>query len=1083
MNRLRAIFLLVAAGCFGAQGLVGQATDGNLVGVISDASGSAVPGAQVKIRNQGTNIESVTRTSPNGEYRFNNVPVGLYDLSIEAPGFTNTTQKGVALELNKTATVNVTLQVGSVSTTIEVSEAAATIDTTTAQVQSTFGAQQAKDLPFSPGGSGVLNLSLLSAGVGSTGALGYGAGPSVGGQRPTNNSFNVDGVDNNRKDVTGPVVSISNEAVAEVSLLLNQFAPEFGHSSGGQFNTVIKSGTNGVHGSIYDYLENRNLNAIDQLFQNQGLTKNPRFDANRLGATAGGPILKNKWFIFGNYEYIPIGKSSTPSGGIEAPTAAGYATLQNMTGISQTNLGVLKQYLPAAASSDNTTKVNGVTIPIGAIPVVSPNYQNSYNYLISSDLDISDKDQLRGRYVSNRLRNIDNTPSLPVFYTTGTTDAHLGSLAEFHNFSPNITNELRLSYNRFNQPVNVGNFKFPGLDQFPNILIENDLNLQLGPDPNGPQSTIINTYQITDNINWTKGSHTLKIGFDGRKLIAPQNFVQRSRGDYDYLNLDEYLRDIAPGDLGERSVGLAPYSGNQVATYFYGNDNWRIRPNFSLNLGLRYEYTGVSYGSTLQKLNSISDVPGLITFHSPKAQRKNFAPRIGIAYSPGNSGATSVRAGFGIAYDQLYDNLGTLSLPPQYTATYDVTGNETNFLANGGLPGIYTPPASAAEARSLTSAYIPDQKLPYSINWNFGVQHVFAKDYTLEVRYVGTRGVHLPVQVRLNIKPLVSASEYLPTFLTAPTAAQLGALNTTLQDIKSSGPSNFYSPYGFDSNIVGFMPIGNSTYNGLATQLTRRFSRNLQFISAYTWSHAIDDSTAAVFSTLLTPRRQEDFQNLRKDRSSSILDHRHRFTFSPVYDVPWFRGSGWFMKNLAGNWLVAGVYTYESPEYATVQSGNDVNLNGDSAGDRAILNPAGSATVGSDTYAVNKSGNQVPIGDPSTVAYVAMNGNARYIQGYAGALTTSGRNTLASRPINNFDISLLKKFNITEAKRFEFAAQFFNILNHPQFTPGSVNDVSAIYGETASRNFLQPSNADFNDFEKYFSSNPRIIQLVARFIF
>src|SRR6185437_1749528 len=143
---------------------------------------------------------------------------------------------------------------------------------------------------------------------------------------------------------------------------------------------------------------------------------------------------------------------------------------------------------------------------------------------------------------------------------------------------------------------------------------------------------------------------------------------------------------------------------------------------------------------------------------------------------------------------------------------------------------------------------------------------------------------------------------------------------------KSSGPSNFYSPYGFDSNIVGFMPIGNSTYNGLATQLTRRFSRNLQFISAYTWSHAIDDSTAAVFSTLLTPRRQEDFQNLRKDRSSSILDHRHRFTFSPVYDVPWFRGSGWFMKNLAGNWLVAGIYTYESPEYATVQSGNDVNL-------------------------------------------------------------------------------------------------------------------------------------------------------------
>ena len=1067
--------------------LFGQATDGNLVGTITDATAAAIPGAQVKITNRATNIQTLTTSNASGEYRFNNIPVGSYDLSVAARGFGAMMESGLAVELNKTVTVNISLQVGAVSQTLDVIEAPAAIDTTTAQVQSSFTAQQAKDLPASSVGSGVLNLSLLSAGVASSGGLGYGTGPSVGGQRPTNNSFNIDGVDNNRKDVTGPVVFVSNEAVSEFSLLQNQFSPEFGHSSGGQFNTVIKSGTNALHGSIYEYFQNRNLNAIDQLFRNQGLTSNPRFDDNRLGATAGGPILKDKWFIYGNYEYNPVGRNSTPAGGVNAPTAAGYAALSSLSGISQTNLGVLKQYLPAAATAATTTTVNGAAIPIGPIPIVAPNYFNNYDYLISSDFYISDTDQLRARYVSNRLRGIDNNATLPAFYTPQTTDSHLASLAEFHTFSPNITNELRLSYNRFNNPVNAGNFKFPGLDAFPNILIENDLNLQLGPDPNGPQATILNTYQWNDNLNWTKGHHTLKFGYDGRKLIAPQSFVQRSRGDYDYLNLDEFLRDIAPGDLGERSVGLSPYSGNQTATYLYANDSWRIRPNLTLTGGVRYEYTTVPAGQQLQSLNSASSVPGLISFNAPQSQKTNFAPRLGVAYSPGKSGNTSIRAGFGIAYDQIYDNLGILSLPPQFTTTYDVTGNETNFLANGGLPGTYTPPANVAQARAATSAFIPDQKLPYAIDWNFGIQHVFAKNYTFEVRYLGTRGVHLPVQQRINRQDTVRPTNFLPTYLSVPAASQLSGLNTNLGQLlaEEAASSNFYAPYGFNQNISAFQPIGNSIYNGLALQLNRRFTNNLQFIGSYTWSHNIDDSTAAVFSTLLTPRRPEDFQNLGRDRGNSILDRRHRFTLSEVYDAPWFRHSGWFLKNVPGNWLVSGTYTFETPEYATVQSGVDSNLNGDAAGDRAIVNPAGIANVGSDVYAVDKNGNRVATGSASTVAYVAVNPNARYVEAQLGALTNGGRNTLATNRVNNFDISLTKKFNITESKHFEFAGQFFNILNHPQATPGSLNDVTPALTSltTASRNFLQPSNPAFNNFGAFFSSNPRTIQIVGRFIF
>lgn len=1084
LGRIASTALIV---CSFAVCLFGQATDGNLVGVITDTSGAAIAGAGVTLTNHATNIHTLTNSNSSGDYRFNNIPVGTYDLSVTAAGFGVMMERGVAIELNKTTTVSISLQVGAVTQTVDVTEAPAAIDTTTAQVQSSFTTQQAKDLPATSVGSGILNLSLLSAGVASSGALGYGTGPSVGGQRPTNNSFNIDGVDNNRKDVTGPVVYVSNEAVAEFSLLQNQFSPEFGHSSGGQFNTVIKSGTNQVHGSIYEYVQNRDLNGIDQLFQNQGLRQNPRFDSNRLGATAGGPILKNRWFIYGNYEYNPVGRSSTPAGGVNAPTAAGYATLSGLSGISQTNLGVLKQYLPAATAAASTTTVNGVSIPIGPIPIVAPNYLNNYDGVFSSDVYISDRDQLRGRYLNNRIRGLDNNPTLPAFYTGTTTDAHLASLAEFHTFSPHITNELRLSYSRFNNPVDAGNFRFPGLNAFPNILIENDLNLQLGPDPNGPQSTILNTYQWNDNLNWTKGNHTFKFGYDGRDLIAPQSFVQRSRGDYDYLNLSEFLRDVAPGDLGERSVGLAPYSGNQFVTYLYANDSWRVRPNLTLTGGLRYEYTTVPVGQQLQRLNSASSVPGLISFNTPTSQKTNFAPRLGVAYTPGKSGTTSIRAGFGLAYDQIYDNLGVLSLPPQFTSTYDITGNETNFLARGGLPGSYTPPAGIAAARAATSAFIPDQKLPYAIDWNFGIQHVFAKNYTFEVRYLGTRGVHLPVQERINRSAIVTPSNFLPTYLVAPSGSQLAGLNLNLAQLlaERNTLSNFYAPSGFSQNITAFQPIGNSSYNGLALQLNRRFTNNLQFIGSYTWSHAIDDSTASVFSTLLTPRRPEDFQNLGRDRASSILDRRHRFTLSEVYDLPWFRHSGWFLRNLPGNWLLSGTYTFESPEYATVQSGVDSNLNGDAAGDRAIVNPSGIATAGSDVYAVDRSGNRVATGAPATVAYVAVNPNARYIEAQLGALANSGRNTLPTNHINNFDVSFTKKFNLTETRRFEFAGQFFNLWNHPQATPGAVNDVTPALTSvtTASRNFLQPSNPAFNNFGSFFSSNPRTIQVVGRFIF
>ncbi len=1099
--RFSAWAMTLALLAMGATTVWGQAISGNLVGTVLDASGATVPNATVTATNVATNVKSPTKANSRGEYRINNLQPGMYSIEAEASGFTRAELQNVSVQLNLTATANLTLQVGGTSTSVNVVESAAVIDTTNAQIQSTFNAKQSADLPSASIGSGVLNLSLLSAGVASSGGLGAGSGPSIGGQRPRNNNFTVEGVDNNSKDVTGPQVYIPNDAVSEFTLLQNQFQAEYGHSSGGQFNTIVKSGTNAFHGTLYEYMRNRDLNALDQTFANQGIYSTPRYDNNRLGATVGGPIIKNKWFFFADFEYNPIGQQSTTGNPVYAPTAAGYSILSGVPGISKTNLGVLQQYavapsvatgssVPALSVNANNNSANpAVNIPVGIVPTSGPNYTNTYAGVLSSDYNISDHDQLRGRFIYNKVTSIDPSGAdLPFFYANVPTTNYLATLAWFHTFTPSLTNEFRLGYNRQNQTFPIGNYKFSGLDQFPNLVFE-DLGLQVGPNGNYPQYNINNTYQGVDNITWTTGNHTFKFGTDFRKYIAPSVFVQRSRGDYEYSTTNGYLFDETPDYLAQRGLGNTTYYGDQIATYSYAQDTWRVKPNFTVDLGVRYEYTTVPYSERLQNVNSLASVPGLLTFNSPTAPATDFVPRIGIAYSPGGNSNTVIRAGFGMAYDTLFDNLGTLSLPPQFAVTADVTGGATpagGFLANGGIPPNASTggPLTPAEARSLTSSYIPNQKLPYSINWNFDIQHVFAQNYTLDVRYVGTRGVHLPAQVQLNRIPKISGSSYIPTFLTAPSAATLAALPITLGQVQSrSSLDPAYAAAGFTNTITSYQPEDSSTYNGLAVQLNRRFNNGLQFTGSYTWSHDIDNGTAEVYSTELSPRRAQNFQNLSAERASSLLDRRQRFTLEMIYDAPWFKSkNNWFLKNLVGNWEAAPIYTYESPEYYTVQSGVDTNLNQDSAGDRTVLNPNGVPGTGSGVYGLDSLGNRVTPSTSTTnpiVAYVATNPSAQYIQAQRGALATAGRNTVPTRPIDNVDLTLLKRFNITERFHLEVSGQALNLFNHPQFIPGSIDDVGVV-SDTGLSTYTNPQSPAFNNPEMIFSSNPRVLQVSAK---
>jgi hypothetical protein len=1134
-----ALLGLIAASSSGA---FGQAISGALVGTVVDSSGAAVAGASVNATNLGTGTTITTATNGTGAYHLENLPVGTYQITLTASGFRPIVQQ-VDVVLNKTGTLNATLTPGATSETIEVSGVAATIDTSSAQIQTNYDARFSQDLGItSTGGTGagVLNLSLLSPGVSQSSSLGIGAGPSVGGQRPYNNNFTVEGVDNNNKAVTGNLITVPNDAVENFSLLANQFDTEFGHSSGGQFNTTIRSGTNAFHGSLYEYFRNRNLNAVDNAFVLQGLTSNPRFDSNRYGATFGGPIIKNKLFFFTNFERQGISLTATAGGQVLTPTAGGLAAIATDPNLSATNFGVFKQYVPVAASATDCLPYSPApasgscaagTVPIGAVSVANPAFQNYENYVQSIDYNISSRDQLRGRYIYNKVDKVDQAANLSAFYTIEPFRFHLFTLGEYHTFSPSVINEFRVGFNRYFNILPDGNFQYPGLDAFPNLILL-DLGgngLQIGPDSQAPQFTIQNLYQGVDNVSWTKGAHTLKFGGEYRWYISPQSFTQRQRGDYNYNSTQKFLEDTSPDNFGERSKGSVTYYGNQKAIYWYANDNWKVNNHLTLNLGIRYEYTTVSTSEAKQTLNAISNTPSIVVpgavnqplvFDAPRAPRNNWAPRIGFAYSPGSNGTTSIRGGFGLAYDVIYDNIGILAVPPQIGATRDVdlTAPTSGFLAGGGLPGGGTgiQVLDGPTARALTSAWIPpDVKVPYSINWNLGVQHSFAKDFTAEVRYVGTRGVHLDVQNRINRRSLVSQQAFLPTFLQQPSQAEVDGLSTTLSGLRA--PGSFIPEFanaGFNqNNIIVDSPNGYSIYHGLQTQLNRRFSNGLMLQAAYTYSRTIDNSTADFFSTSLTPRRPQDFQNWDAERSVSPLSRTHRFTLAAVYDLPYFKRGNWLMRNIVGNWGFSPVYTYESPQWATVQSAVDANLNGDSAGDRAILNSAGVRGTGSGVTPLcqstmpsfgvcgehNFDPNVGPPGPgnfdsfPFLVGYSANNPKAQYIVAGAGALATGSRNTLATQPTNDFSLATYKDINITERIKFRIGAQFANLLNHPQYIPGSnpgqglgVNDVTSFLtgpNSTSYLNYLTPGNAIFNNPKAVFASNARTIGLVAKFTF
>lgn len=1063
------------------------AQNSSISGTASSESGGPLGNATVNLSNLDSGAKQQAVTDSTGHYAFNGLVPGRYQISVAVAQSSGTPSQEITLAADQAKQVNITMQNAPSATaptvaTFRVEDATPALDTYTPQIVNVYNTRniQYNEQPnfLASNGSiyGAYDLSMLSAGLGTNSGLGIARGPVVGGQRPSSNNFYIEGIDNNNRAVPGPLVYVSNEAATELHAFQNQFPPEWGHTLGGQFSQIVRTGTNQFHGSLYDYLQNRNLNAIDQRFANQGIRDLPRYDQNRMGLNFGTPIIKNNLFFFGSFEFIPLGFDSVPGSPVFAPTAAGFTTLAGLAGVSRTNLGVLQNFVGAAPTQSSVTAVNGVQIPIGILPIRTHQYQNQYIGTGSLDWNIRNSDQVRARYVHNETHANNNGAVLPAFFSPLKTRSLLASFAEYHNFSSVLVNELRLGYTRYHSGIHNNGVTFPGLSVFPNIQIQNDLNLQLGQGLLSGQTAALNTYQMSDNMSWTFGRHAVKIGGEGRRFIGPISLAQLGLGNYSFTTLGRFLTDLPPDIAGQRSFGNLNYSGNNWDTFFYLNDTWQMHPNFSVNVGVKYHYVTIPKTLTFQGLNSIADVPGVLTFREPEAQKTAFGPLIGIAWSPGFVKNTVFRAGFGMNYDTTYLASAIPSIPPGVVTT--IFSNNLSlvpgFFGLGAIVtptafNVFTPSVTAAEARARTTTFIPDQRLPYSMQWNAGIQQQVFHRLVLDVRYLGVKSVHLPTEGLLNGVSPITATQNLPLFFSQPSQATLNSLTTNLNSL-SAISTNPFARAGFTSPISSIQPQGWSWYNGLAVQASQRFSGGLQMLLSYTWSHLIDNLSGPQFNRAgfftLTERAIQP--------GTSILDHRHRASATFLWDIGGIGQHSFnFVRDILANMTFGTTYTYESPSNLFLNSDVNADLTGfGTAG--VFVNSTGVAGTGSGVTPLRNTSGQV-------VGFLATNPNARFIAAAPGTFPNGGRAFLQTNPIQNFDATLFKRFAVRDRFSFEIHGEAYNLFNHPQFTAAPIRGIGA--QSQLNPNLLIPGTAAFGNLTQAFSSNARTLQVGVRFLF
>jgi Carboxypeptidase regulatory-like domain len=1146
--------LLILSG----QLLLAEVTAG-IQGTVTDQSGATVPNATVILKNPNTGLDRRVQTDASGNYEFLSVPIGdQYAVQVEAQGFRTTIQNGIKLVVNQRYRADFKLAVGAVAQTVEVSTNATQVDTSSTQLGDLIDNKKMTSLPLN--GRSYIDLMGLQAGVipvaseaavndrAVSGNLSSGQ-VSVNGQRESANSFLVNGNDVEESVNNGASIVPTLDSIEEFRLLTSSFNAEYGRFSGAIVNVVTKSGTNTLHGSVYEFLRNDKLDARSYFDPERG-----KLQRNQFGGTIGGPVVKNKVFFFGDYQgtrevagvssgLIVVPSATERTGDFSDLATTGFAPLTGVVrgeNIPGNFPDVLSQRLGYTVTSgeqywfDGCTSTSQCVFPGAAGPVIpqtawSPVAVKTLQFIptptgnqggqpffssAAANSDLRDdkfgvKIDLNEGHFGNwsayyhfddatYLSPFNPLSNVPGFSVVTPSRAQQIGVSNTAIINPTTVNEFHLSYTRFaflkNNPVgglgNITDFGYvagglgvipsnPALEGVAPISLNNTgVNFGL---PDGTTGQYNNTYQITDNFSKVTGKHTIKFGGDVRYIQVNERNTYTSNGWFTFSG-GETGNDFADFLLG------APDFFNQTSRqvldsrtkYFglYGQDSYKIRPDLTINYGLRWDISQPFY-DTKNRIQTFDpghqskiypDAPEGFVFPGdtgvPRTlaptQYNRFAPRLGIAYSPGATdglmakifggpGKTSIRLGGGIYYTAiedltLFNEVGDPPFGLFYVSPVPVYLEEPYKARFGQDPGQRFPfTIPAPGATGIWGQYLPistaptyklTNKLPYSEQFNFTIQREISNTVVLTVGYVGSQGRHLLSTIESNPG---SPALCLQVAAALPAGQGCGPFGEdTIYTLPSGDVVNGTRPYsvtsgrGLSNGQLDFQSntweatVANSSYNALQASVEKKIGA-LRLLGAYTWSKSLDNSSG--FYDQINPF------NPNNSRALSTFDLTHNFVISYSYEFPFGKSSKGFKGKLLSGWMVSGITRFTTGFPITLSEDDDNSLCG-----------CGGVDV------PNYNGQPIHFSDPrksENHQYFSINPFTPEDIGVAG---NSNRRFFHGPGINNWDLAFSKNTNITEKTALQFRAEFFNVFNHAQFTNPSGDISSSSFGQVGGAN-------------------------------
>ena len=1007
-----AIVLVTGSTC------LAQVAGGTISGSVRDSSGRAIAGAQVAVKNSETAILRSIDADNDGIYTAPNLVAGTYQISASKEGFATLVRSGVLVTVGSEEVIDFKLGPGEVKTKIEVSGTPPAIQLASSSLEATENSTTVRELPLNgrdwttlaqlqPGVTGVYQLPL---GLSNQRAnRGLGTQFSIGGARPQGNNYRLDGISINDYSNAGSGsvlgVLLGVEAIEEFSVVTNSAPASYGRTSGGVINSITRSGTNELHGSAYEFLRNSALDARNYF----DTTSSPLpFRRNQFGADAGGPIIKSKLFVFGDYEGIRQLLSTTTVDIV--PSAA--ARTGNLTSGTVSVDPSVEPYLALYPLPNGP--VEGDT---GNFTLATPQNTNEDFFTSRSDFTIGKVDSLFGTYIfDNGKTEGPDSFNNNIIGTLSRRQAVV--LEETHLFGAHMGNTTRLGFSRVvSQAAKSLKAINPlaadtSLGFLPGQPVGTITNAELSTFPGGFGAVgefdfHYNSYQFYDDAFATLGTHSLKFGFAFENIRDNELGKTSPLGQFVFGSLSAFLQDQPTSFNAPIGNGITPRNLRQSIYAGYVMDDWRARPNLTLNLGLRYEAATVpseAHGklSNLPSLTSTAPHLGDPFFSNPT--KLNFESRVGFAWDPLGNGKTSIRAGFGI-----FDNLPLpylFAVTSLLSAPFFELGNITTLpqgsFPTGAFPLLTTP--------TLRYAYIqPNPPRSYDMEWNFNIQQSIALDMVLQVGYTGSRGVHLPYFTNNfdMVLPTLTPQGYVWPVNGTPLNPNVG-------------------------QISGTMWNSDSIFHALEIQLTRQLSKGLQAGVSYTWGKIIDAGSASANRDTYansSPRLWFDESN---GRGLADFDIRQNLTVNYIWEIPGFRARPRALQWALNGWQWGGILHVASGEpFTPTITGDPLGMKGDQFDRPDVLTGPGCR------------GSLVNPGNPldyiKTQCFAFPNLSTR--------LGDAGRNILIGPGILNLDTSLVRNIGGSERFHAQFRAEFFNVLNHTNFaSPVVTTNNTSLFG-------------------------------------